>query len=208
QSAPQKQTDQPVQSQPLTKQEQPKQEQPAKTAAVKSAPAAPKPQPAQHQTPQPPQTQKAEPAATTVASLPVKSEPVQKAPAAKKDAVATTQPTDHTVPNFGVAVNTSMFGSLKVKIGLGALIAVLSIGAYFVATGKSKTAYPVKASDAAGPSIMVGEGGWVEGWAGDPSGLHNARQITIYRPSLKLADYRFEFQGQIENKSKIGRAHV
>jgi hypothetical protein len=205
QAAPPAQTVQPTQSQPQTKQEQPKQEQPkqeqpAKTVAVKSAPAVPKPQPAQPQSPQPPQTQKAEPAAATIASSPVKSEPVQKAPAAKKDVVATTQPTDHTVPNFGVAVNTSMFGSLKVKIGLGALIAALSIGAYFVATGKSKTAYPVKASDAAGPSIMVGEGGWVEGWAGDPSGVHNGRQITIYRPSLKLSDYRFEFQGQIENK--------
>ena len=208
QPAPPAQSVQPVQSPPQTKQEPPKQEQrkqeqPAKTVAVKSAPAAPKPQPAQPpqpQTLQPPQTQKAEPAAATVASSPVKSEPVQKAPAAKNDAVAATQPIDHTVPNFGVAVNTSVFGSLKVKIGLAALIAVLCIGAYFVATGKSKPAYPVKASDAAGPSIMVGEGGWVEGWAGDPSGLHNGRQITIYRPSLKLADYRFEFQGQIENK--------
>jgi hypothetical protein len=203
QPAPLTQTVQPAQSQPQPKQEQPKQEQPkqeqpAKTVPVKSAPAPAKLQPAQPQTPQ---SQKAEPAAATIASSPVKSEPVQNVPAAKKDAVATAQPTYHTVPNFGVAVNTSMFGSLKVKVGLASLIAVLSIGAYIVASGKSKTAYPVKASDAAGPSIMVGEGGWVEGWAGDPSGLHNARQITIYRPSLKLADYRFEFQGQIENKS-------
>jgi hypothetical protein len=94
-----------------------------------------------------------------------------------------------------------MFGSLKVKLGLAALMAVVSVGAYFVASGRSKNAYPVRASDAAGPSIMVGEGGWVEGWAGDPIGLHNSRQITIYRPSLKLSDYRFEFLGQIENKS-------
>ena len=50
-------------------------------------------------------------------------------------------------------------------------------------------------------SIMVGEGGWVEGWAGDPTGLHAGRQITIYRPSLKLSDYRIEFQGQIDTKS-------
>jgi hypothetical protein len=48
---------------------------------------------------------------------------------------------------------------------------------------------------------MVGEGGWVEGWAGDPVGERFGRQITIYRPSLKLADYRVEFQGQIDSNS-------
>ena len=48
---------------------------------------------------------------------------------------------------------------------------------------------------------MVGEGGWVEGWAGDPAGAHFGRQITIYRPSLKLSDYRVEFQGQIDTNS-------
>jgi hypothetical protein len=57
------------------------------------------------------------------------------------------------------------------------------------------------AIDVAGPSVMVGEGGWVQGWAGDPVGEHLGRQITIYRPSLTLSDYRIEFQGQIETKS-------
>jgi hypothetical protein len=190
---------QPTQTvQPVQPPAQAKPEPPAKTVPVKSVPAAPKPQPSQ---PQKPETQKPEPAPVAIVSSPVKSEPVQKAPAVKKDAVATAAPTDHAVPNFGVAVNTSMFGSLKVKLGLAALIAVVSVGAYFVASGRSKNTYPVKAGDAAGPSIMVGEGGWVEGWGGDPIGLHNSRQITIYRPSLKLSDYRFEFQGQIENKS-------
>jgi hypothetical protein len=95
-----------------------------------------------------------------------------------------------------------MFGSLKVKIGLGVLMAVMAIGIYFGATGKSKTSpNAAKVSDGVGPSIMVGEGGWVEGWAGDPIGLRADRQITIYRPSLKLSDYRFEFQGQIDTKS-------
>ncbi len=47
----------------------------------------------------------------------------------------------------------------------------------------------------------MGEGGWVEGWGGDPKGLQAGRQITIYRPSLKLSDYRLEFQGSIDAKS-------
>jgi hypothetical protein len=184
--------------QPVQPPAQPKQAQPAKIVPVKSVPATPQPQPAQ---PQPPHTQKTEPAAATIASSPAKIEPARTAPAVKKEVFGAAATTDHTVPNFGIAVNTSIFGSLKVKIGIAGLAAVISVGGYFVFAGKSKTAYPIKATDAAGPSIMVGEGGWVEGWGGDPSGLHNSRQITIYRPSLKLADYRFEFQGQIENKS-------
>jgi hypothetical protein len=164
----------------------PKTEPVSKPVAVKSAPAAPAAQP---------------PAAPPPAKI---APPPKNDPPAKAAAVASrsSESTDHTVPNFGAVVNTSMFGSLKVKIGLGALIAVLSIGVYIGATSKSKmSATSARASDGVGPSIMVGEGGWVEGWAGDPVGSHNGRQITIYRPSLKLSDYRFEFQGQIENKS-------
>jgi len=55
--------------------------------------------------------------------------------------------------------------------------------------------------DSVGPSIMMGEGGWVQAWGGDPLNAHVGRQITIYRPSLKLSDYRIEFQGQIDTKS-------
>lgn len=173
-----------------------KPEEVARPISVKVAPAAPKPEPI---------------------AEPKKLEPTPKAPAAKTEPPAKTAATaaktaaaaagnsagttDHTVPNFGAVVNTSMFGSFKVKIGLVVLAASIGIGAYFVAAGKPKTPAPTKASDGVGPSIMVGEGGWVEGWGGDPIGLRADRQITIYRPSLKLSDYRFEFQGQIDTKS-------
>src|SRR5262249_27038263 len=36
---------------------------------------------------------------------------------------------------------------------------------------------------------------------GDPTGAHVGRQITMYRPSLKLSDYRIDFKGEIETKS-------
>jgi hypothetical protein len=193
----------------------PKPEPSAKPVPVKSVPAV------KTQTSPPSQTQKPEPAAATKASPPPKSEPVQKLPASKeppavrtpagkapavKANAAAPEPApaasiDHTVPNFGAVVNTSMFGSLKVKIGIAALAAVIGIGVYVQVAGKAKaSANPAKTSDV-GMSIMVGEGGWVENWAGDPAGLHSDRQITIYRPSLKLSDYRIEFQGQIDTKS-------
>jgi hypothetical protein len=180
-----------------------KPEQITKPVPVKTAPSAP--------TPQPSQTPKSQPAAATLASPPAKSEPVQKAPAAKNEPAEKPKATsagsglaasaDHTVPNFGAVVNTSIFGSLKLKLGIAALIAVASIGVYFQVTGKARaSASQAKTSDV-GMSIMVGEGGWVENWAGDPIGQHGGREITIYRPSLKLSDYRFEFQGQIDTKS-------
>jgi hypothetical protein len=180
---------------------------------VKSAPTAPKAQPpksSQLAAPaQQAQAQKPEPAAAK-AGPPAKSEPDQKAPATKEEpagnakaaaAASGSAAIDHTVPNFGAVVNTSMFGSLKVKIGMAVLIAVVGIGVYFQVTSKAKTsAVPTKAGDGVGMSIMVGEGGWVDNWARDPIGLHGGRQITIYRPSLKLTDYRMEFQGQIDTK--------
>jgi hypothetical protein len=173
----------------------------SKSAPVKSAPTAPKAPPVQPQKPMP--------AATSV-SLPAKREPAQRTPEAKDEpavktaaaASSTAAPADHTVPNFGAVVNTSIFGSLKVKLGIGALAGVIAGVTYFGFVGKSniRSASSTKSSDV-GMSIMVGEGGWVENWAGDPIGQHGGREITIYRPSLKLSDYRIEFQGQIDTKS-------
>ena len=88
-----------------------------------------------------------------------------------------------------------------VKVTIAALIVAFCATVYFVFGGKPQTPATTAAKDQAGPSIMVGSGGWVEGWAGDPLDTHYGRQITIYRPSLKLSDYRIEFKGEIESKS-------
>jgi hypothetical protein len=113
---------------------------------------------------------------------------------------------DREAPSFGsMPSNLSLGGGLKPKLAMAAAVVVLAGGAFLIWGGKSHASIPVTSAavsaDRAGPSIMVGEGGWVEGWAGDPIGAHYGRQITIYRPSLKLSDYRIEFQGQIDTKS-------
>ena len=110
------------------------------------------------------------------------------------------------MPNFGAMQQPSgsFAGSLKVKLGIAIVILVVACSTWLGWGGKSgKPAAPNSATstDGSGPSIIMGEGGWVEGWAGDPSGVHAGRQITIYRPSLKLSDYRIEFQGNIETQS-------
>jgi len=112
---------------------------------------------------------------------------------------------DNEAPIFGAGQlgNTSLMGSFKFKLAIGVVVvAILAVG-YFVWGGKPapSAVNPSPAAAKPGPSIMVGGGGWIEGWAGDPVGARLGRQITIYRPSLKLADYRIDFQGSIETKS-------
>jgi hypothetical protein len=110
-----------------------------------------------------------------------------------------------TAPTFGSMQlgSSSAWGSLKVKLGIALVLLVAAVTTYLGWGTKTRTPISSAASsaDAPGPSIMVGEGGWVEGWAGDPTGAHYGRQITLYRPSLKLSDYRVEFQGQIDTNS-------
>jgi hypothetical protein len=116
------------------------------------------------------------------------------------------QLTKDSVPSFGTAqpAKVSFAGSLKVKLGIAIVLLVVACTTYLGWGGKSSkpsNSDSAVSADGSGPSIIMGEGGWVEGWGGDPSGVHAGRQITIYRPSLKLSDYRLEFQGSIDTKS-------
>jgi hypothetical protein len=90
---------------------------------------------------------------------------------------------------------------LKVKLGIAILLVAGGVTYFTLSKGHKPAVNASATADGAGTSIMVGEGGWVQGWAGDTIGAHAGRQITIYRPSLKQSDYRIEFQGQIESKS-------
>ncbi len=150
-------------------------------------------------TPPPAQTgQPAHPAASDAkASVPAPSaarvpEPAETPSAEIMPSFATVQPGKGSFP-----------GSLKGKLVIAILLVAVAGGAFFRWSDKThRPPAPATAvEEGVGPSIMLGEGGWVQGWAGDPNGSHAGRQITIYRPSLKLSDYRIEFQGEIDNKS-------
>jgi hypothetical protein len=171
----------------------PSESAPAQEARAAKATAAETPQaPAEAQTAPPPVEQPAKPTANQSGGSTSEQRPKQ--------------PAKDTVPNFGAAqpLNVPFAGSLKIKLGIAILLLVVACTTYL--GWGSKTQKPVNtntaaSADGSGPSIILGEGGWVEGWGGDPSGLHAGRQITIYRPSLKLSDYRLEFQGSIDTKS-------
>jgi len=127
-------------------------------------------------------------------------------PAARQSVKQTSsEPAEESVFNFGASqlANPSFAGSLKVKLGIAIVLLIGACSFWLGWGGKSSkpAANGTISADGSGPSIIIGEGGWVEGWAGDPSGLHTGRQITIYRPSLKLSDYRIEFQASIETQS-------
>ena len=47
----------------------------------------------------------------------------------------------------------------------------------------------------------MGGAGWVTEWASDRTGSIRGRQISLYRPSKAMSDYRLEFTGRIERKS-------
>jgi hypothetical protein len=141
-------------------------------------------------------------------SKPVAEEPSRenvRPPAKSAPRVVTSDVSVETVPSFGAMQQSGSFaGSLKVKLGIAIVILVVACSTWLGWGGKSgkpAASNSALAADGAGPSIIMGEGGWVEGWAGDPSGIHAGRQITIYRPSLKLSDYRIEFQGTIDTQS-------
>jgi hypothetical protein len=196
------------------------------TAPVQATPAARPSQPAKPVTAsawqKPQATPAAKPAETPATGAPPKasngakkgaetankeSASMEAAAPSKTKAPATDAPKKSTeeteVPSFGIApAENSLWAAHKTKIIIAVAVLVIALIAYLVVGGKSgsSTGKPAVA-DQAGPSIMVGAGGWQEGWAGDLAGEHLGRQITIYRPSLKLSDYRIEFQGEVETKS-------
>lgn len=90
--------------------------------------------------------------------------------------------------------------SLAARIGIVvAVLAVVAGGAYFLSqdgAAKSKALVPAR------PQFvpMNGAEGWNNKWAGD-AGKQSGRSISAFRPSQTLANYRIEFEGQIESKA-------
>lgn len=106
--------------------------------------------------------------------------------------------------HLGMPERQSAFSKLSMPVKLGmAVVLLLGLagGGYLVFSGSGKSALSQSAPAASATSLMVGEGGWITDWAGDTTGHHKGRRISVYRPSLNLTNYEIEFQGRIENNS-------
>ncbi|MDP8983279.1 MAG: hypothetical protein M3O35_22110 [Acidobacteriota bacterium] len=170
--------------------------QPAKAAArTPEAPRKKAPEPAAK-----PQT--AKPKVESTPQLP-KQDPAVAAFALKQAAaVGIKEPPAHDVPNLDWSTNAGFLRSAKSKILLvAALLIAIAVVVFFNMGSHKSTAAGAATSDGVGPSIMMGEGGWITDWAGDTRSQSRGRHISMYRPSLTLSDYRIEFQGRIETKS-------
>ncbi len=110
---------------------------------------------------------------------------------------------DATIPSLRVEATESAWSGLStgLKIGVAAaIIAVISGIAYLVTrdSGNTTTSAP-----AAPPAAVVAtgvpiSGGWIEDWA---DAARTNRHISVLSGSVKLSDYRLEFDAQIQTKA-------
>jgi hypothetical protein len=88
-------------------------------------------------------------------------------------------------------------GGLSKVVMLGIAAAVLAIGGIVYLTMRDTGSSQVVA---AGPALASADWAWVNDWGNDVA-AHRQRQISDLGQSVELADYRIEFEGQIQNKA-------
>jgi hypothetical protein len=92
--------------------------------------------------------------------------------------------------------------SIGSKIAMAAAVAVALLGGGYMmfSSGGSSANAAVERTSGAAPRLIGGGGGWTTTW-GSNAPNNKGKQISIYRPSMPMSDYRFEFRGQIEKKA-------
>jgi hypothetical protein len=99
-------------------------------------------------------------------------------------------------PNFAIAADRGAFRNWAALAAFGLLLVTLAIAA--VHRMEQPSSPPAEAPMA---TVEMGEAGWMTEWVTDATGSSRARQISLYRPSLPMSDYRLDFSGRIERKS-------
>jgi hypothetical protein len=109
------------------------------------------------------------------------------------------------LPSLRMEATESAWSKLSsgLKIGVAAAVVVALSGIAYLVTrgnGKATSAAPVAAAPAnsAVASGVPISGGWIDDWA---NASKSRRHISMLSGSVKLSDYRLEFQSQIQTKA-------
>ena len=98
-------------------------------------------------------------------------------------------------PQFTMATQPS---ELRRWIGLAGVALLLAAGL----TGYQRLRDHSSSEDSTIVSgTEMGGAGWITEWASDSAGSARGRQISLYRPSIPMSDYRLEFVGRIDRRS-------
>src|SRR5689334_7121988 len=100
-----------------------------------------------------------------------------------------------TWPSFAIPTDQSPLRYWMVLAACGFLLVTLGVAAVRRMEQPSSPA-----AEAPLATVQMGEAGWLTEWVTDPTGSSHGRQISLYRPSLPISDYRLEFRGRIEHK--------
>ena len=140
---------------------------------------------------------------------PAEPAPAQAEPAGEPVSRAEEKPkplSDSDIPSFGgprlgagSAVDKGLPMGVRIAAAIGGVVVLAGL-AYLGLSGDSK---PVRGSGAVelreGPALPISEGSWSTDWGGGQA--QRKERITVYRPSLSLSDYRYEFQAEIPGRS-------
>jgi hypothetical protein len=124
-------------------------------------------------------------------------------PAPEPQRIKPSAESDADMPSLRMEATESAWSKLSVGVKIGvaaALVAALAGIAYVVTRGNGKTSETPVATQAPA-AVATGvpiSGGWIEDWA---NVAKSNRRISLLSGSVKLSDYRMEFQAQIETKA-------
>jgi hypothetical protein len=145
--------------------------------------------------PKPPMPAVRPPAAPSPVEPPLAPEVVSREAPKEKEPIALGSTFEPHLSMGDEAESGSFITRIPLAGKIGALIVLLIVAAYFIFGKNGST------QGDGSQAVAVGEQGWSTEWASDSAGSRRGRQLTVYRPSVGMSDYQFQFVGQIESKA-------